>query len=160
MTTKMEKIKKNISLLPRKKVIGTIKLSLAASKDFDKATISRAISQFKINIADFTTRYGKTVEKMTHIKGKVPVKILVYTSGVYDIVVKNTPTVADMVREVLNIKEINPMKDGKTEVAVKITKDQVVEIAKRKQAELNVRDLDAAIKCIEGSLKSMRILII
>lgn len=160
MTTKVEKIKKNISLLPRKKVIGTIKLSLTASKDFDKATISRAISQFKINIADFTTRYGKVVEKMTNIKGKVPVKVLVYTGGVYDIVVKSTPTVADMVREVLNVKEINPMKDGKTESAIKITKDQIIEIAKKKQSELNVRNLDGAIKCIEGSLKSMRILIV
>ncbi|OED45675.1 hypothetical protein AB836_00330 [Rickettsiales bacterium (ex Bugula neritina AB1)] len=156
----MSKINKNIVLVPKKKVIGTIKLFLPVSKDFDKATVSRAISQFKINIADFTKKYTKAIEKLTNIKYKVPVKITVYKGSIYDINIKVIPTTSDLVREILNIKTINSMKDLKQNEFVKISKDQVIGIAKKKQNELNVKNIDGAVKCIMGTLKSMRIVVV
>ena len=135
-----------------KKIKGEIKLQIMAGKATPAPPVGPALGQAGVNIVDFCKAFNaKTAAK--DLEGLiVPVVITVYTDRSYSFVTK-TPPVAVLVKKAVNLAkgsgEPNKNKVGK------ITPKQVEEIARQKMPDLNCHTVDAAVRCVEGTCRSM-----
>ncbi len=135
-----------------KKIKGEIKLQIMAGKATPAPPVGPALGQAGVNIVDFCKAFNaKTASK--DLDGLiVPVVITVYTDRSYTFITK-TPPVAVLVKKAVNLAkgsgEPNKNKVGK------ITMKQIEEIAKQKMPDLNCHTLDAAVRCVEGTCRSM-----
>lgn len=133
-----------------KPVKTVMKLQIEAGKATPAPPIGPALGQHGVNIQDFVTKYNaKTKDMMGDI---IPCILTIYEDRSFDIELK-TPPVASLVAKAVGIKKgsstPNTVKVGK------ITNAQLEEIAKVKINDLNTSDMDAAIKIIAGTAKSM-----
>ena len=133
-----------------KEVIKKIKLQIEAGKANPAPPLGPALGQAGVNISDFVNQFNeKTREMMGDI---VPVVISVYEDRSFSFVTKTTPASR------LILKAIG-QKKGSGKNLVKrvgtITKSQIKEIAETKMEDLNANDVEAAMKIIEGTAKSM-----
>ena len=135
-----------------KKIKGEIKLQITAGKATPAPPVGPALGQAGINIVDFCKAFNaKTSSK--ELDGLIiPVVITVYTDRSYAFITK-TPPVAVLVKKVVNLAkgsgEPNKNKVGK------ISPKQVEEIARQKMPDLNCHTLAAAVRCVEGTCRSM-----
>ena len=135
-----------------KKVKGEIKLQITAGKATPAPPVGPALGQAGINIVDFCKAFNaKTASK--DLDGLIiPVVITVYTDRSYAFITK-TPPVAVLVKKAVNLAkgsgEPNKNKVGK------ISPKQVEEIARQKMPDLNCHTLEAAVRCVEGTCRSM-----
>jgi len=137
-----------------KKVIEAyIKLQIPAGEANPSPPVGPALGQHGLNIQEFCKSFNGKTEKIE--KGiKVPVIISVYSDKSFDFVIKTTPA-AILLRKAAGIE-----KGSATPNSVKVgtvTLEQVEEIAKTKMKDLNANTLEAAVKIISGSAKSMGI---
>jgi len=135
-----------------KKIIGQIKLQIRAGKANPSPPIGPALGQHGVNIMEFCKAYNaKTQSEGDTV---VPVVITVYADRSFTFITKTPPA------SVLLIKAAGiPKGSGvpnKNKVG-KVTKDQVREIAQLKMPDLNAFDIDAAIRIVEGTARSMGI---
>ena len=133
-----------------KTVIKQVKLQIPAGKANPAPPVGPALGQAGINIGDFVNKFNEaTRDKMGTI---VPVVISVYDDRSYDFIMK-TPPASQLI-----LKAIGAEKGSGKNVVSKagtITKAQVKEIAEQKMADLNANDINAAMKIIEGTARSM-----
>ncbi len=135
-----------------KKIKGEIKLQIMAGKATPAPPVGPALGQAGVNIVDFCKAFNaKTAAK--DLEGLiVPVVVTVYVDRSYSFVTK-TPPVAVLVKKAVNLAkgsgEPNKNKVGK------ITPKQVEEIARQKMPDLNCHTVDAAVRCVEGTCRSM-----
>ena len=135
-----------------KKVLTKIKLQIPAGQASPAPPVGPALGQHGVNIMEFC----KAFNAQTQASGStiVPVEITVYEDRTFTFVTK-TPPAAVLLREALGIDkgsgEPNRNKVGK------VTRDQVRAIAETKMPDLNANDVDAAMKIIEGTARSMGI---
>ena len=144
--------KKNHIMAPKKKVSALIKLQIEAGKANPAPPLGPALGSHGVNIMDFCKAYNaKTQDKMGQI---IPVEITVYEDRSFDFILK-TPPAAALLKMAAGITKgtDNPL----TTKVGSVTKDQVREIAETKMADLSARDIDAAMKIIEGTARSMGI---
>ncbi|RLA93218.1 MAG: 50S ribosomal protein L11 [Deltaproteobacteria bacterium] len=138
-----------------KKVIATIKLQIPAGKANPSPPVGPALGQHGVNIMEFCKAFNektKTDEGMI-----IPVLITVYQDRTFSFITKTPPASVLLKKAAGIIKgsgEPNRVKVGK------VTREQVVEIAKTKMPDLNAIDLEGAIKTIEGTARSMGISIV
>ncbi|RKY83723.1 50S ribosomal protein L11 [candidate division KSB1 bacterium] len=137
-----------------KKVIGTIKLHIQAGNANPSPPVGPALGQHGVNIMEFCKAYNaKTKDKQGYI---IPVVITVYSDRSFTFVTK-TPPASELLKKAAKVEkgssEPNRNKIGK------VTKQQVREIAELKMEDLNAADIDGAVKIIEGTARSMGILI-
>ncbi len=133
-----------------KKVKTIIKLNLPAGEASPAPPVGPALGQHGLPIMDFVRAYN---EKTAALKGNIiPAVITVYEDRTFSFITKLSP-VSDMIKKTLNL----PKGSGKTgrETVGTLTKAQVEKIAQEKMADLNTIDLQAAIKIVEGTAKSM-----
>ena len=133
-----------------KKATKIIKLQIPAGKATPAPPLGPALGQAGINIGEFVNQFNsKTMESIGDI---VSVEISVYGDRSFDFIVKSPPA-SSLILKAAGIKK----GAGKNLVkkAGSITKDQVKEIAERKMEDLNASNIDAAMKIIEGSCRSM-----
>ena len=133
-----------------KTVIKQIKLQIPAGKANPAPPVGPALGQAGINIGDFVNKFNEaTRDKMGTI---VPVVISVYDDRSYDFIMK-TPPASQLILKAVGAEKGS----GKNTVskAGTITKAQVKEIAEQKMEDLNANDIDAAMKIIEGTARSM-----
>ncbi len=135
-----------------KKVIGEIKLQIAAGKANPSPPVGPALGQQGVNIMEFCKAFNEKTKDMMGFK--IPVIITVYADRSFTFVTKQPPA-SDLIKKAANIKKgsDNPLKN---KVAT-LTKAQVEEIVAKKIADLNTKDIAAASKIIEGSARSMGI---
>ena len=135
-----------------KKIKGEIKLQIMAGKATPAPPVGPALGQAGVNIVDFCKAFNaKTAAK--DLEGLVvPVVITVYTDRSYSFVTK-TPPVAVLVKKVVNLAK-GSGEPNKTKVG-KISPKQVEEIARQKMPDLNCHTLDAAVRCVQGTCRSM-----
>jgi len=127
-----------------------IKLQIPAGQANPAPPIGPALGQHGLNIADFCGRFNEaTREKSGSI---IPVEITVYEDRTYAFKLK-TPPAYDLLRKAAGIEK--GAKTPRKEVAGKVTKQQVREIAEKKMEDLNTGDIEAAMKIIEGTARSM-----
>lgn len=133
-----------------KKVTKVIKLAIPAGKANPAPPVGTALGPAGINIAEFCKKYNDaTKDKMGDI---IPVIINVYEDRTYDFVLK-TPPASSLILKAIGVEkgsgEVPKKKVGK------ITKAQVKDIAEIKMPDLNAKDLEGAIRIIEGQCRSM-----
>ncbi len=133
-----------------KKIIKKVKVIAPAGKATPAPPLGPTLGQAGVNIGDFTKKFNDATKNMAG--DMVPVVITVYEDRTYDFVLKTPPASS------LILKAIGQEKgSGKHSVkrAGTITKAQVRAIAERKMPDLNAGTIEAAIKIIEGSCRSL-----
>ena len=133
-----------------KKVLGQIKLQIPAGKANPSPPVGPALGQQGVNIMDFCKAFNaKTQSEGDTI---IPVIITVYADRSFSFITK-TPPAAVLLKKIAKIPkgsgEPNKKKVGK------VTKAQIREIAELKMPDLNAFDVDAAMRIIEGTARSM-----
>ena len=134
-----------------KKILGYIKLQVPAGNATPSPPIGPALGQRGVNIMGFVKEFNARTEK--EVKGTpLPTVITVYQDKSFTFVTK-TPPATHYIKQAAGITSGSKM-TGR-EVAGKISRTQLREIAEKKMKDLNANDLDAASKIIEGSARAM-----
>ena len=135
-----------------KKVIGEIKLQIAAAKANPSPPVGPALGQQGVNIMEFCKAFNEKTKDMMGYN--IPVVITVYADRSFTFITKQPPA-SDLIKKAASIKKgsDNPLKNK----IANLTKAQVLEIVEKKIADLNTNDVEAASKIIEGSARSMGI---
>jgi len=135
-----------------KKITKKLKLQIPAGKANPAPPVGPALGQAGINIGDFVQKFNAATATM--MGDIVPVEIIVYEDRTYDFRLK-TPPATGLILKAAGITSGS----GKNAVkkAGSITKAQLKEIAERKMPDLNANDVEAAMKVIAGSCRSMGI---
>ncbi|MCY4585792.1 MAG: 50S ribosomal protein L11 [Bryobacterales bacterium] len=135
-----------------KSIASQIKLQIMAGKATPAPPVGPALGQAGVNIMDFCKAFNsKTATK--ELEGLVvPVVIAVYQDRSYSFVTK-TPPAAVLLKRAANLAK-GSGEPNRNKVGA-VTKQQVEEIAKQKMPDLNVHDLEAATRIIEGTARSM-----
>ncbi len=137
---------------PKKKVAGLIKLQIQAGAANPAPPVGPALGQHGVNIMEFCTAYNAATESM---RGNVvPVEITVYEDRSFTFVTK-TPPAADLLKKAAGIKKGSGVPH--TDKVGHVTADQLREIAKTKEPDLNANDIDNAARIIAGTARSMGI---
>ena len=135
-----------------KKIAGYIKLQILAGQANPSPPVGPALGQHGVNIMEFCKAFNaKTQDKVGYI---IPVVITVYADHSFSFITK-TPPASTLLLKAAGLDkgsgEPNLNKVGK------VSKKQVEEIAKTKQEDLNAGSIDAAMRIIEGTARSMGI---
>ena len=133
-----------------KKIKTVIKLQIPAGKANPAPPVGPALGQHGLNIAEFCSKFNAATSKMGD--DIIPIEITVFEDRTYPFKTK-TPPAADLLKKAAGIAKGS----GKplTEKIGKVTKAQVREIAERKLPDLNTKDIDAAMRIIEGTARQM-----
>jgi large subunit ribosomal protein L11 len=133
-----------------KKVVGFIKLQIPAGKANPAPPVGPALGQHGVNIMEFCKSFNaKTQENIGKI---IPVEITVYADRSFTFITK-TPPVPTLIIEFAGIKK-GSGEPNKEKVGV-INRNKVKEIAEIKMPDLNANDVEAAMRMVEGTARSM-----
>jgi large subunit ribosomal protein L11 len=135
-----------------KEITATIKLQVPAGQATPAPPVGPALGQHGVNIGQFVSQFNeRTRDQMGTI---IPVIISVYGDRTFSFIMKSPPAAALLKQAAGIVKGSGvPNKDK----VGKVTRTQVREIAQKKMADLNSRDLDAAEKVVAGTARSMGI---
>jgi large subunit ribosomal protein L11 len=137
---------------PKKKVSGFIKLQIQAGAATPAPPVGPALGQHGVNIMEFVKAYNAATESQ---RGNVvPVEITVYEDRSFTFITK-TPPAAELIKKAAGVAK-GSGEPHKTKVA-KLTRDQVLEIARMKMEDLNANDEEMAARIIAGTARSMGI---
>jgi large subunit ribosomal protein L11 len=135
-----------------KEVTAQIKLYVPAGQANPAPPVGPALGQHGVNIMGFCKEFNDRTKGREGII--LPAVITVYKDKSFDFIIK-TPPSSILIKKSANLAKASGLA-GK-EVISTLTKDQVVEIAKVKMEDLNTKDLDQAVKIIQGTARSMGI---
>ena len=136
-----------------RKIQAFIKLQVPAGQANPSPPVGPALGQHGVNIMEFCKAFNAQTQGMEQGL-PVPVVITVYTDRSFTFITK-TPPASVLLRKAAGIQKGSP-EPNKNKVA-KITRAQVEEIARAKEPDLSAADLDAAVRTIAGSARSMGI---
>ena len=133
-----------------KKISGYINLTIPGGAANPSPPVGPALGQHGVNIMEFCKAFNAKTEESKGIP--TPVVITVYEDRSFTFITK-TPPASYFIKQAAKLKSgaNNPSR----EVVGQIRKSQVKEIAEKKMPDLNANDIDAAMKIIEGSARSM-----
>lgn len=135
-----------------KKVLGVVKLQISAGKATPAPPVGPALGQYGINMMEFIKSYNeKTAAQIGTI---VPVEITVFEDRSFTYVLK-TPPAAELLKKSAGIPKGSGVPNR--EKVATVSRAQVREIAETKMSDLNANNIDAAMKIIEGTARSMGI---
>jgi large subunit ribosomal protein L11 len=134
----------------RKKVAALLKLQIPAGQATPAPPVGPALGQHGVNIMDFVRAYNAATE--SQVGTIVPVEVTVYEDRSFTFVTK-TPPAAVMLRQAAKVEK-GSAQPHLTKVG-SVTREQVRQIAQTKMTDLNANDLDAAMKIVEGTARSM-----
>lgn len=133
-----------------KKIKSVIKIQIKAAKATPAPPIGPSLAPHGINIADFCKRFNDATKAMGDFV--IPAEITVYEDRTYEFILKQPP-VADLLKKAAGIEKgsgkPNTVKVGK------VTKDQVRKIAEQKLPDLNTTNIEAAMRIVEGTARSL-----
>ena len=134
-----------------KKIIGYIKLQIPAGKANPSPPVGPALGQRGLNIMEFCKAFNAATQSMEPGL-PIPVVITAFADKSFTFVMK-TPPAAILLKKAAGLQKgsANPL----TNKVGTVTRAQLEEIAKTKQADLTAADLDAAVRIIAGSARSM-----
>ncbi|MCH7668735.1 MAG: 50S ribosomal protein L11 [Acidobacteria bacterium] len=138
----------------RKKLVTVIKLQIPAGQASPAPPVGPALGQHSVNIMDFVKAYNDATASQAGTI--VPVEISVYEDRTFTFVTK-TPPAAVLLRQAAKIEK-GSSEPLKVKVGT-VTRDQVRDIAETKMRDLNANDVDAAMLIIEGTARSMGLLV-
>jgi large subunit ribosomal protein L11 len=133
-----------------KKVTAVVKLQIPAGKATPAPPVGSTLGPYGINMMEFIKGYNeKTASQVGSI---VPVEITIFEDRSFTFITK-TPPAADLILKAVGAEKGSGT-PNKTKVGT-LTREQVRSIAQTKLPDLNANDIDAAMKIIEGTARSM-----
>lgn len=137
-----------------KKIIGQIKLQIPAGKATPAPPVGPALGQHGLNIMGFCKEFNeKTADQAGLI---IPVEITVYQDRSFSLVLK-TPPAAVLLKKAAKIEKGSG--EPNVNKVAKVTKKDVKEIAELKMQDLNAASVDSAMRMVEGTARSMGIVV-
>jgi len=133
-----------------KKVTAVVKLQIPAGKATPAPPVGSTLGPYGINMMEFIKTYNERTA--AQVGSIVPVVITIFEDRSFTFVTK-TPPAADLIKKALSI-DAGSGTPGKTTVAT-LTQQQLREIAQTKMPDLNANDVEAAMKIIAGTARSM-----
>ena len=141
--------------MAEKEITNVIKLQIEAGKATPAPPVGPALGSSGVNIMQFVKEFNdRTANQPGMI---IPVVISVYKDKTFSFITK-VPPVAVLIKKALGIKS-GSGKPNKDKVA-KITKDQVKAIAEQKMEDLNAASVEAAMRMVEGTARSMGVVVV
>ncbi|ELH1844830.1 50S ribosomal protein L11 [Staphylococcus pseudintermedius] len=137
-----------------KKVEKVVKLQIPAGKANPAPPVGPALGQAGVNIMAFTKEFNARTQEQVGLI--IPVEIYVYEDRSFTFITK-TPPAAVLLKKAAGIEK-GSGEPNKNKVAT-VTKDQVREIANTKMSDLNAADEEAAMRIVEGTARSMGIVV-
>ena len=134
-----------------KKIVGLIKLQVPAGKANPSPPIGPALGQRGLNIMEFCKAFNAQTQKMEPGL-PLPVVITAYADKSFSFIIKTPPTTV-LIKKAAGIE--SGSSKPHTDKVGKLTRKQAEEIAKMKQPDLTAADMDAAVRTIAGSARSM-----
>jgi large subunit ribosomal protein L11 len=134
-----------------KKIVGFIKLQVPAGKANPSPPIGPALGQRGLNIMEFCKAFNAQTQKVEPGL-MLPVVITAYADKSFTFILKSPPA-SVLIRKALKLDKGSAKPH--TDKVGKLTRKQAEEIAKTKQPDLTAADLDAAVRTIAGSARSM-----
>jgi len=135
-----------------KKIVAVVKLQIPAGKATPAPPVGPALGQHGVNIMEFVKAYNERTARQAGTI--VPVEITIYADRTFAFVTK-TPPAAVLLKQAAGLEKASG-EPNKTKVG-KVTRRQVREIAQQKMQDLNATDVEAAMRMIEGTARSMGI---
>jgi large subunit ribosomal protein L11 len=137
-----------------KKITGYVKLQIEAGKATPAPPVGPALGQAQVNIMEFCKQFNARTQNKEMAGLIIPVVITVYGDRTFSFITK-TPPAAVLLKKAAGIDKGSgtPNKEKKG----KVTEKQVREIATQKMPDLNAASIDAAVKSIKGTARSMGI---
>jgi large subunit ribosomal protein L11 len=133
-----------------KKVKAKVKLQIPAGKATPAPPVGPALGQHGVNIMGFCREYNaKTANQTGYI---VPVEITVYEDRSFSFELKSPPA-SDLLKKAANLDKGSG--DPKKKKVGKVPRAKIIEIAETKKADLSSASMEAAVKMIEGTARSM-----
>jgi large subunit ribosomal protein L11 len=139
---------------PKKKVTGYVKLQIEAGKATPAPPVGPALGQAQVNIMEFCKQFNAKTQNKEMAGLIIPVVISVYADRTFSFVTK-TPPAAVLLKKAAGIEKGSGTPNK--EKLGKVTEKQVREIATQKMPDLNAASVDAAVKSIKGTARSMGI---
>ena len=139
-------------MAPPKKVTGQVKLQIEAGKATPAPPVGPALGQAQVNIMEFCKQFNARTQNKEMAGLIIPVVITVYADRTFTFITKTPPAA------ILLLKAAGVAKGSGTpnkEKVGKVTEKQVREIATQKMPDLNANTIEAAMKIIEGTCRSM-----
>lgn len=137
-----------------KKVKAVVKLQIPAGKANPAPPVGTALGPHQINIMAFCKEYNARTQSM--MGSIIPAEITIFTDQTFSFVTK-TPPASDLLKKAAGLDKGSGVPNR--EKVGRLTKAQVRDIAETKMKDLNAVDIEGAIKQIEGSARSMGIVI-
>ncbi len=136
----------------RKKVSALVKLQIKAGQATPAPPVGTALGQHGVNIMDFCRQYNEATQQ--YAGQVIPVELTIYEDRTFSFVTKQPPA-SELIKQAAGIEsgsgEPNRKKVGS------VSRDQLRHIAERKMVDLNANDVDAAMKILAGTARSMGI---
>ena len=138
-----------------KKVVGEIKLQIAATKANPSPPVGPALGQQGVNIMEFCNAFNDKTKYIACYN--IPVVITVYSDKSFTFITKQPPA-TDLIKKAAGITKgaDNPLKNK----VGQLTKAQILEIVDKKIVDMNTKDREQAAKIIAGSARSMGITVV
>lgn len=135
-----------------KAIKAIVKLQIPAGKATPAPPVGTALGPHGLNIQDFCSKYNEATREM--MGDIIPVEITIFEDRSFTFVMK-TPPASDLLKKAAKIEKgaANPLKDK----AGTVTSAQIREIAEKKLRDLNANDVEAAMKIVAGTARSMGI---
>lgn len=138
--------------MAKKQIMATVKFHVPGGQATPAPPVGPALGQHGVNIGEFVKRFN---DRTRDAQGMIiPVVVTIYRDRSFDFVTKSPPA-AVLLKRAANIAKGSGVPNR--EKVGSVTRAQIIEIARQKQRDLNTRDLEAAVRIIEGTARSMGI---
>ena len=141
--------------MAEKEVVNVIKLQIEAGKATPAPPVGPALGSSGVNIMQFVKEFNDRTANQPGMT--IPVVISVYKDKSFSFITK-VPPVAVLIKKALNIQKGSGKPN--TEKVAKITKEQVKAIAEQKMEDLNAASVEAAMKMVAGTARSMGVVVV
>jgi large subunit ribosomal protein L11 len=136
--------------MARKRVVAVVKLQIRAGQATPAPPVGTALGQHGVNIMEFCRQYNEQTQPFA---GQViPAELTIYEDRSFSFITKQSPA-AELIKQAAGIEKGSG--EPNREKVARLTREQLRVIAERKMADLNANDIDAAMKIIAGTARSM-----
>jgi large subunit ribosomal protein L11 len=134
----------------RKKVLAVVKLQIRAGQATPAPPVGTALGQHGVNIMEFCRQYNEATQ--AQMGQVIPVELMIYEDRSFTFITKQPPA-SELIKQAAGIEKGSG--EPNREKVARLTANQVRQIAEAKMADLNATDVEAAMKIIAGTARSM-----